>query len=181
MRDLNDLPRTLYLPPPETPRRVTFRVARSSDLRSLHQACFAERPLAQFGDGFRRALTVQRSGRCVYLVAEEAKRPIATGQLIVYGDNVEIADVAVAPDWRGRGVGTALITVLTRIATYAGFDSVEICVMQDNVRARALYERLGFVLDRSFTLTESATVAVLRKALHVHSGERPLGGTEHEH
>jgi ribosomal protein S18 acetylase RimI-like enzyme len=78
-------------------------------------------------------------------------------------------------------VGTALIAVLTRIAAFAGFESVEICVMQENVRARALYERLGFVLDRSFSLTESATVAVLRKALRVHSGERPLGGTEHEH
>jgi ribosomal protein S18 acetylase RimI-like enzyme len=99
----------------------------------------------------------------------------------VYGNNVEIADVAVAPDCRGRGVGTALITVLMRIAAFAGFESIEICVMQDNVRARALYERLGFIFDRSFSLTESATVAVLRKALRVQSGERPLGGTEHEH
>lgn len=181
MRDLSDLPSKLYLPPPEAPPRVSFRVARSSDLRSLHQACFAERSLPQFGEGFRRALAAQRNGRCIYLVAVEAKRPIAAGQLTVYGNNVEIADVAVAPDCRGRGVGTALITVLTRIASFAGFESVEICVMQGNVRARALYERLGFILDRSFSLTESATVTVLRKVLRVRSAERPLRGTEDEH
>lgn len=78
---------------------------------------------------------------------------------------MEIADLAVSPAHRGKGVGTALIDALSRVARYAGYDSVEISVMRGNSRARALYERLGFVQDREFTIRGAASVIVLRKEL----------------
>lgn len=134
-------------------------------MKSLHQSCFADRPLAQFRDSFRRALAAQRSGRSLTLLALSDGAPVASGQLVCYSSSVEIADLVVAPVHRGQGVGTALIDVLSRVARYAGYDSVEICVMRGNERARALYERLGFVQDREFTIRDEASVIVLRKEL----------------
>lgn len=116
----------------------------------------------------------------MHLVAVQDRQLIATGQLVAYGANAEIADLAVAPPFRGQGVGTALIKALLGIADFAGFDGVEICVMQENTRARALYERLGFVVDREFSLTESATVLVLHKSLRAHLRTHPGPGAGYE-
>lgn len=151
-----------------------------ADLGPLHRACFSERPLAQFGDAFRRSLARQRGGQSVHLVAVHDTEPVAAGQLSAYGANVEIADLAVAPAFRGQGVGTALINVLIGIADFAGFDSVEICVMQGNTRARELYERMGFVYDRDYSLTDKASVLVLRRSLDEHLRKQPAQGTAHD-
>lgn len=146
-----------------------------SDLKALHQSCFADRPLPQFGDSFRRSLAAQGSGRSLYLVALDDDGPVASGQLVCYSSSVEIADLVVAPAHRGRGLGTALIEVLSAVARYAGHSSVEICVMRGNERARALYERLGFVQDREFTITDAASVIVLRKEWDDEPEEDPGG------
>lgn len=178
LTEFNQLPPSLYTNPPTAPSWVTFRPARASDLKALHENCFADRPLTQFGDSFRRALAAQRSGRSLYLIALVGGAPIASGQVIRYSNSVEIADLVVAPDYRGQGLGTALIDVLSRVARYAGYDSVEICVMRGNSRARALYERLGFVHDRELTLTDAASVDVLRKELKDDLEDSPGGAVK---
>lgn len=132
--------------------------------------------MAQFGDSFRRALASQHSGRSLYLVALDGDAPVASGQLVCYSSSVEIADLVVAPPYRGQGLGTALVSVLSNVARRAGYDSVEICVMRGNNRARALYERLGFVHDREFTVTDAASVIVLRKEFDAHADDT-IGGS----
>ncbi|HZD10122.1 MAG TPA: GNAT family N-acetyltransferase [Candidatus Binatia bacterium] len=121
--------------------------------------------MAQFGESFRRSLEAQKAGSRLHLLALDGNRPVASGQLLGYSKSVEIADLAVAPGDRGKGLGTAVIAVLERVARYCGYDEVEICVMRGNHRALALYRRLGFVPDREFSLSETATVLVLQKAL----------------
>lgn len=53
--------------------------------------------------------------------------------------------VAVAPGWRGRGVGRALVAAVLDAAWSAGHPAVSLSVEQDNP-ARQLYRGLGFVL-----------------------------------
>jgi ribosomal protein S18 acetylase RimI-like enzyme len=67
------------------------------------------------------------------------------GRLYVYRgkDDIRIMDIAVAPEFRGRGIGTALIEELIAEARASG-RSVSIHVEMQNP-ARSLYERLGFV------------------------------------
>jgi ribosomal protein S18 acetylase RimI-like enzyme len=56
-----------------------------------------------------------------------------------------VAQVGVDPSVQGRGVGEAMLrTVLSRAAA-AGYRRVSLLVGEGNVRARALYARLGFV------------------------------------
>jgi GNAT superfamily N-acetyltransferase len=59
-------------------------------------------------------------------------------------DSIPEISVAVRDDWRGQGIGTALLTSLLREATTAGFQALSLSVSADNPAGR-LYKRLGFV------------------------------------
>lgn len=62
---------------------------------------------------------------------------------------VHIVDVALLPDWRGRGIGTRIVEDVVRDA---GDRTVSLHVTRDNPAAR-LYARLGFVVTASDDLT----------------------------
>ena len=55
-----------------------------------------------------------------------------------------IKDLVVDPDWRGKGIGSALL--LTAFAAFRdqGLREVSLKVLTDNMRARRLYARMGF-------------------------------------
>ncbi|GIK36963.1 MAG: hypothetical protein BroJett011_07960 [Chloroflexota bacterium] len=81
----------------------------------------------------------------------------ATRRQIVQGNGVDIgtitleqhqtaiflALVEIHPDYQGRGIGTALIRDVVAAAHRRGL-RVELQVLKANVRARRLYEQLGF-------------------------------------
>lgn len=52
--------------------------------------------------------------------------------------------LAVAEGWRGRGLGSALLEALAAEARARGYARLRLDVADQNDRARALYERLGF-------------------------------------
>ena len=52
--------------------------------------------------------------------------------------------ICVAPEARGRGVGTALLEGIAREAAERGYGEIRLDVIAGNTRARALYERRGF-------------------------------------
>ncbi|WP_245845209.1 GNAT family N-acetyltransferase [Pseudothioclava arenosa] len=56
--------------------------------------------------------------------------------------------VAVAPEWRGAGIGARLIEAACAEAEARGFSHLRLDVVDENPRARALYDRLGFQVER---------------------------------
>ena len=66
------------------------------------------------------------------------ERPMTTDELLVDG-------IFVAPGEQGRGHGTVLIEALAQEALDRGCGRVRLDVIDGNERARALYERSGFV------------------------------------
>ena len=60
--------------------------------------------------------------------------------------------LCVAPEARGRGVGTALLHAITDEARNRGYTAVRLDVVDNNPRARALYERQGFVAIQTASL-----------------------------
>ena len=50
----------------------------------------------------------------------------------------------VAPDWRGRGVGSALMEAAIAWCRRSGVEKIELSVYPDNAAARALYAKFGF-------------------------------------
>jgi len=59
-------------------------------------------------------------------------------------DDVPELSMAVRPQWRGRGVGSVLLTGLVERATARGMRALSLSVEDGNRAARALYERHGF-------------------------------------
>jgi ribosomal protein S18 acetylase RimI-like enzyme len=62
----------------------------------------------------------------------------------VDADTPEIS-VGVAADWRGRGVGRALLDALVATARESGHDALSLSVDRRNAAALALYRSIGFV------------------------------------
>lgn len=60
--------------------------------------------------------------------------------------------IAVAPELRGQGIGTQLLQAVCEHARVGGYRDVRLDVLDNNPRARALYERSGFVAvkERSY-------------------------------
>lgn len=58
-----------------------------------------------------------------------------------------VSDVVTAPGEEGRGVGRALMAAGEQWSRDRGHRLLTLNVFDDNVRARSLYERLGFAAD----------------------------------
>lgn len=52
--------------------------------------------------------------------------------------------IFVAPEARGKGVGSGLIEAIRTMAIEEGFSEIRLDVIDNNPRAKQLYERLGF-------------------------------------
>lgn len=61
-------------------------------------------------------------------------------------DTLYLDSLAVHPDARGMGVGTRLLGEFEALARQKGFAKVRMDVVDTNPRAKALYERQGFVV-----------------------------------
>jgi ribosomal protein S18 acetylase RimI-like enzyme len=74
---------------------------------------------------------------------------IAIGWVIVdaSGRDLHGIDIGLLPEYQGKGVGTHVIRAL-QLEAAAGGRRMVLTVQRFNVRARALYERLGFQVTR---------------------------------
>jgi ribosomal protein S18 acetylase RimI-like enzyme len=70
-----------------------------------------------------------------------------------------LAQIAVHPAWQRRGVAHQLLEDVLRRAREAGVSRVSLLVGGDNLRARALYRRVGFVKRESFVAVERPSEA----------------------
>lgn len=84
-----------------------------------------------------------RFGGARFDVIERGDEPIGRLYVDRRADEIRLIDIALVPEHRGRGVGSALVQALLAEAAAAG-KPVRIHVERLNP-ARRLYERLGFV------------------------------------
>ena len=56
-----------------------------------------------------------------------------------------VEDLFVMPEHRSRGIGTQILSCAERLSVDRGLEQIGLAVGIDNPRARALYERLGYV------------------------------------
>jgi ribosomal protein S18 acetylase RimI-like enzyme len=73
-----------------------------------------------------------------------------------------VHDLAVVPEWRGNGVGRALLQATEEAARREGCCKLTLEVQDDNARARGLYESFGF---QDFVIGSSAPTRFLTKSL----------------
>lgn len=63
-------------------------------------------------------------------------------------DRFLVDGLCVQQEWRGQGIGAALIRALMEEAEQRGYAVIRLDVVDTNVRARALYARMGFSVLR---------------------------------
>ena len=135
-----------------TPDDATAHVALLRDVDATSDSLVTERG-ERDEDVVRRAERMRRSQAApdaLLLVAEAEGTLVGTLEFRV-GERRRIAhvgsfDVAVRSGWRGRGVGTALVTALLDWAReQPTVEKVALSVFATNESGLALYRRLGFV------------------------------------
>ena len=123
--------------------------ARPGDLAgmcALDAACFAP---AWSRDAWRAELAGEH--RIWRIVRAPAGASDAVGGLLAAGglwlapESAHVLRLAVAPAWRGRGLGGAVVGALVAAAAEAGQDALTLEVRAANRTALSLYRRHGFV------------------------------------
>jgi ribosomal protein S18 acetylase RimI-like enzyme len=90
------------------------------------------------------------NGTSITLVAIDAGKVVGSINVLLRsnGRNVRIYSLAVDPAMRGRGLGGILMRALCAHVPKR-YEAFTLEVRSDNNVARRLYERLGFIVDRS--------------------------------
>jgi len=84
------------------------------------------------------------------------------------GRDAHLLALALHPDWRNRGIGSALLGALIKAARDTGCTEVFLEVREDNPRARGLYLRRGFEeigVRRGYYQPSGVDAIVMRKDL----------------
>jgi ribosomal protein S18 acetylase RimI-like enzyme len=123
-----------------------------SQIQALHEACWPEVPFDHLLDLLSNIVRRCEQQRAWALTALQDDKPVGFGQLSSWTRGVEISDLIVSVCCRSQGIGTALIAGLLDIAQQQGFREVEIGVAENNERALALYQRLGFEIEQRIEL-----------------------------
>ena len=79
-----------------------------------------------------------------YFVALEGEKVVAYAGTWLIIDAGHITNVAVPPDWRGRGCGTRVLSALIQAAIDVGVQYMTLEVRVSNEPALALYKNFGF-------------------------------------
>ncbi|MFD6327546.1 GNAT family N-acetyltransferase [Streptomyces sp. NPDC058442] len=97
------------------------------------------------------ALEVLNSGPSVWFATVPGGSvPDAIGRCVVDGRWAGFAAVEVDPARRRRGLATAVMAALARRALDEGASAAWLQVEEDNVEARALYDRMGFATHHTY-------------------------------
>lgn len=150
------------------PRPINLRTDLGA-IATLIETCFADEMDAQGRAAVREMRAISRSGPFLWLLASlnRVVRDIASGYVWVEDGwlvgNVSIyradtpdfdwviANVAVHPDFRRRGIARSLMQASLELLCKRKGRSVALQVRQSNLGAIALYRALGFAIVRTWT------------------------------
>ncbi len=130
--------------------QVQIRTVREEDLAGLEWDGEYAHFRRVYADAYERA----KSGRSILWIADLPGAGVI-GQVFIQliCDRPELADgvnraylyaFRIRPDYRSQGLGTRMLAVVEQDLRRRRFHSVTLNVARENVRARKLYERLGY-------------------------------------
>jgi ribosomal protein S18 acetylase RimI-like enzyme len=144
--------------------RVQRRRVKTSDepfMRRLHKAAYHDVVVRQFGawdDEVQYALLTQKWIPEKFEIIEMGGEPIGCISVEESPEKVFVAELVILPEFQSRGIGGELMRSEIAGARQMG-KPICLQVLSKNEKARAFYERLGFVVDgttdRHFTMSVS--------------------------
>lgn len=132
------------------PTGITIRELKQADLARLEaELAYGDK------DKHRRRLKLVAKDQATYIVAEEGSKFIGHVLIEWFGatdpaiaDNVKdcpnLKDIYVVPELRSQGLGAKIIEAAEVLATSKKYLRVGLGVDKNNIRAKALYQRLGY-------------------------------------
>jgi ribosomal-protein-alanine N-acetyltransferase len=127
------------------PAALTIRLATPADARAIAELSRRE---VEVGLPWRwttpRVLRAIRDRGSNVVVALEQDVLIGFGVMAYADEMAHLNLLAVAPSARHRGVGSALLLWLERVARVAGIGRIELEARQDNAAALAFYRHHGY-------------------------------------
>ncbi|WP_369935527.1 GNAT family N-acetyltransferase [Xanthomonas tesorieronis] len=124
--------------------RALYASTRSTELAAVPWPETAKRAFLDQQFALQHAHYLRHFAGADFLIVETAQAPL--GRLYLDRSKAPhvLVDISLLPDWRGQGVGTALIAHAQALAGAAGC-ALSLHVLHANPEARRLYARLGFV------------------------------------
>lgn len=105
--------------------------------RGYHEAAFAELMRSgEYADGF----LLEADGKTVGFALTAKTYSRESGGMVLW-----LEELYILPEYRSRGLGREYFAFIEEYARREGFARVRLEVEEENVRARALYERLGYL------------------------------------
>jgi ribosomal protein S18 acetylase RimI-like enzyme len=126
-----------------------FRLADEPAVIALWNECGLTRPWNDPHKDVARKLTVQPE---LFLVGMTGGAVMASVMAGYEGHRGWMNYLAVAPRFRGRGLGRALVEHVERLLLERGCPKVNLQVRPTNLEAVAFYRRLGYAQDESISL-----------------------------
>ncbi len=120
---------------------ISFRLMAPEDadaVEVVEKACFA---IPWSRESFWKA--AGDSDTC-YLLALDGEKVIGYAGCWISFEDGQITNVAILPEYRGKGVGTRLMAELISLLLARGLTALTLEVRPSNAPARALYARYGF-------------------------------------
>lgn len=114
-----------------------IRLATKNDLKSIfciENRCFSH-PWSQ------KMLEESMNSGCRFVIAEVDNNVVGYAGIYPSGD---ITNIAVLPEYRGRGLGELLVKSILNLALQMDMDKVFLEVRRSNIAAIRLYEKCGF-------------------------------------
>lgn len=87
---------------------------------------------------------IEQNHLSTYLVVEDGERVAGYCGVWLVVDEAHITNVAVLPDYRGQGLGEALMQRIMKIAKEVGARVMTLEVRLSNKAAQGLYRKMGF-------------------------------------
>jgi ribosomal-protein-alanine N-acetyltransferase len=144
---------------------ITIRSMRSIDLSDVMDIEFDSYSMP-WGEATFRGLL--RRVDADLLVAESAGTLVGYAAAWFVVDQGELGNVAVARDWRKRGIGARLVDAVIARAAERGVREVFLEVRPSNLTAQRLYERFGFQAvgrRRNYYVAPSEDAIVMRRVI----------------
>lgn len=110
------------------------------DVQEIEKGCFS---VPWSPKAFLDEITNNKCAR--YLVIELDGRVVAYAGMWLVIDEGHITNIAVHPDYRGRGYGELVTRALMQLASDTGMTWMTLEVRRSNITAQSLYHKLGFI------------------------------------
>ena len=122
---------------------MIVRQAEEKDIKNiaeLDKRCF-KMPWSE--DSFR--YEIKSNDLALYIVAEIETEIVGYAGMWLIVDEGHITNVAVSPDYRKKGIGEALVSVILDVSEREGISRQTLEVRESNEPALCLYKKFGFV------------------------------------